>query len=62
MTLRNLLVAACLLLPLMASAHNIEKGQRVPRVVALENFILVSPANHTLLRCHNRPDCPERKF
>ncbi|MDR9903914.1 YtfJ family protein [Enterobacter hormaechei] len=29
MTLRNLLAAACLLLPLMASAHNIEKGQRV---------------------------------
>ncbi|MFG7479356.1 YtfJ family protein, partial [Enterobacter hormaechei] len=26
MTLRNLLAAACLLLPLMASAHNIEKG------------------------------------
>lgn len=32
MTLRNLLAAACLLLPLMASAHNIEKGQRVPPV------------------------------
>jgi len=32
MTLRNILAAACLLLPLMASAHNIEKGQRVPPV------------------------------
>ncbi|HED3878720.1 TPA: YtfJ family protein [Enterobacter hormaechei subsp. hoffmannii] len=32
MTLRNLLAATCLLLPLMASAHNIEKGQRVPPV------------------------------
>jgi len=32
MTLRNVLAAACLLLPLMASAHNIEKGQRVPAV------------------------------
>ncbi len=32
MTLRNLPAAACLLLPLMASAHNIEKGQRVPPV------------------------------
>lgn len=29
MTLRNILAAACLLLPLMASAHTIEKGQRV---------------------------------
>ncbi len=32
MTLRNILAAACLLLPLWASAHNIEKGQRVPPV------------------------------
>ncbi|MCI1900083.1 MAG: YtfJ family protein [Enterobacter sp.] len=32
MTLRNILAAACLLLPLMASAHSIEKGQRVPAV------------------------------
>lgn len=32
MTLRNILAAACLLLPLMASAHTIEKGQRVPAV------------------------------
>ena len=32
MTLRNIIAAACLLLPLWASAHNIEKGQRVPPV------------------------------
>lgn len=32
MTLRNILVAACLLLPLMASAHRFENGQRVPPV------------------------------
>lgn len=32
MTLRNVLAAACLLLPLMASAHNIENGQPVPAV------------------------------
>jgi YtfJ family uncharacterized protein len=32
MTLRNILAAACLLLPLWACAHNIEKGQRVPPV------------------------------
>ncbi|WP_449550774.1 YtfJ family protein [Lelliottia amnigena] len=32
MTVRNVLAAACLLLPLMASAHNIENGQRVPAV------------------------------
>jgi len=32
MTLRNVLAAACLLLPLMASAHNIENGERVPAV------------------------------
>ena len=32
MTLRNILAAACLLLPLMACAHNFEKGQRVPPV------------------------------
>jgi len=32
MSLRNLLAATCLLLPLMASAHNFEKGQRVPPV------------------------------
>jgi YtfJ family uncharacterized protein len=32
MTLRNVLAAACLLLPLMASAHSIENGQRVPAV------------------------------
>ncbi|QLR41570.1 YtfJ family protein [Enterobacter sp. RHBSTW-00994] len=32
MTLRNILTAACLLLPLMACAHNFEKGQRVPPV------------------------------
>ncbi|MBM3073325.1 YtfJ family protein [Lelliottia sp. RWM.1] len=32
MTLRNILAASCLLLPLMACAHNFEKGQRVPPV------------------------------
>ena len=32
MTLRTILAAACLLLPLWASAHAIEKGQRVPPV------------------------------
>lgn len=32
MTLRTILAAASLLLPLWASAHNIEKGQRVPPV------------------------------
>lgn len=32
MTLRNLLMAACLLLPLAASAHNFETNQRVPPV------------------------------
>ena len=32
MTLRNILAAACLLLPLWACAHTIEKGQRVPPV------------------------------
>jgi YtfJ family uncharacterized protein len=32
MTLRNLLAATCLMLPLIASAHNFEKGQRVPPV------------------------------
>lgn len=32
MTLRSILGAACLLLPLWACAHNIEKGQRVPPV------------------------------
>jgi len=32
MTLRNILATACLMLPLMASAHNFEKGQRVPPV------------------------------
>ncbi|MFY9996784.1 MAG: YtfJ family protein [Leclercia sp.] len=32
MTLRNILATACLMLPLMASAHSFEKGQRVPPV------------------------------
>ncbi|MDR9889103.1 YtfJ family protein [Pseudenterobacter timonensis] len=32
MTFRNLFAAACLLMPLLASAHNIEKGQRLPPV------------------------------
>ncbi|MCU6669375.1 YtfJ family protein [Enterobacteriaceae bacterium H4N4] len=32
MTLRNILATAFLMLPLMASAHNFEKGQRVPPV------------------------------
>ena len=32
MTLRKLMAATCLLMPLMASAHNIETGQRVPPV------------------------------
>ncbi len=32
MTLRNILATACLMLPLMASAHNFDKGQRVPPV------------------------------
>ena len=32
MTLRNILAAACLLLPLWACAHNFENGQRVPPV------------------------------
>jgi len=41
MTLRNILAAACLLLPLMASAHNIEKGQRVPPVGIAERGELI---------------------
>ncbi|PHH45783.1 YtfJ family protein [Pluralibacter gergoviae] len=32
MTLRKLMAITCLLMPLMASAHNIETGQRVPPV------------------------------
>lgn len=32
MTLRSILAATCLLLPLMASAHNFETNQRVPPV------------------------------
>lgn len=32
MTLRTLLAATCLLLPLMASAHRFENNQRVPPV------------------------------
>ncbi|MGY6031364.1 YtfJ family protein [Phytobacter sp. AG2a] len=32
MTLRKILVATCLLLPLLAQAHNFETGQRVPPV------------------------------
>jgi len=32
MTLRNILAATCLLLPLVASAHNFETNQRVPPV------------------------------
>lgn len=32
MTLRKLMAVTCLLMPLMASAHNIETGQRVPPV------------------------------
>ncbi|QMI06633.1 YtfJ family protein [Citrobacter sp. RHB25-C09] len=32
MTLRKMLVLACLLIPMMASAHNFETGQRVPPV------------------------------
>ena len=32
MTLRNILAASCLLLPLLAHAHNFETGQRVPAI------------------------------
>ena len=32
MTLRKLMAITCLLMPMMASAHNIETGQRVPPV------------------------------
>lgn len=32
MTLRKMLALACLLIPMMASAHNFETGQRVPPV------------------------------
>ncbi|QJT78810.1 YtfJ family protein [Kosakonia sp. MUSA4] len=32
MTLRSILAATCLLLPLMAAAHNVETNQRVPPV------------------------------
>ncbi len=32
MTLRKILAATCLLLPLVASAHNFETNQRVPPV------------------------------
>lgn len=41
MTLRNVLAAACLLLPLMASAHNIENGQRVPAVGIIDRGELI---------------------
>ncbi len=32
MTLRKILVLTCLLLPMMASAHQFETGQRVPPI------------------------------
>ncbi len=32
MTLRKLMAISCLLMPLMASAHNLQEGQRVPAV------------------------------
>jgi len=45
MTLRNVLAVACLMLPLMASAHNFEKGQRVPPVGVADRGELILDNN-----------------
>ena len=42
MTLRKILALTCLLLPMMASAHQFETGQRVPPIVITDRgeFVL----------------------
>ena len=38
MTLRKILALTCLLLPMMASAHQFETGQRVPPIGITESW------------------------
>ena len=42
MTLRKILALTCLLLPMMASAHQFETGQRVPPIGITDRGELVS--------------------
>ncbi|MBL5922989.1 YtfJ family protein [Lelliottia amnigena] len=58
MTLRNVLAAACLLLPLMASAHNIENGQRVPAVGITDRGELILDNNKFSYKAWNSAQLP----
>lgn len=58
MTLRNILAAACVLLPLMASAHNIENGQRVPAVGITDRGELILDNNKFSYKAWNSAQLP----
>ncbi|WP_333854780.1 YtfJ family protein [Leclercia sp.] len=58
MTLRNILATACLLLPLMASAHNFEKGQRVPPVGIADRGELILDNNEFSYKKWNSAQLP----
>ena len=58
MTLRNILATACLLLPLMASAHNFEKGQRVPPVGIADRGELILDNNEFSYKTWNSAQLP----
>jgi hypothetical protein len=58
MTIRNILATACLMLPLMASAHNFEKGQRVPPVGIADRGELILDNNEFSYKTWNSAQLP----
>lgn len=58
MTLRNLMILSSLLLPLMASAHNIKTGERVPPVGVADRGELVLDNNDFSYKKWNSAQLP----
>ena len=58
MTLRKLMAISCLLMPLMASAHNLQNGQRVPAVGVADRGELILDNNEFSYKNWNSSQLP----
>jgi conserved hypothetical protein YtfJ-family, TIGR01626 len=58
MTLRKLMAISCLLMPLMASAHNLQDGQRVPAVGVADRGELILDNNEFSYKNWNSSQLP----
>lgn len=60
MTLRKILALSCLLLPMMASAHKFETGQRVPPVGIADRGELILDKDQFSYKNWNSAQLPEK--